>query len=115
MSAITNEMLSQRLDLLEKQIAALLANDVPESNTKKQPKSIKKQKTTDDDKPKTKRISGYILYSKTYRDEVKDSLSTHDYKPKNTEIMCKLAQNWKALDDHEREQWNTKAKAIANE
>ena len=56
--------------------------------------------------------SGFILYSNAHRDEVKESLTEGDEKPKNTDIMKKLAENWKLLSDEDREKWNTKAKEI---
>ena len=116
--AMTIEMLAERVAVLEKQMASLLTNQVGEvevvekPKASKKPKKEKKDKDSDDEKPKTKRISGYILYSKANRDEVKDELTTEDEKPKNTDIMCKLAENWKALSDEERAEWNAKAKEM---
>ena len=116
--AITIEMLAERVAVLEKQMASLLANQVDEDQVVEKPKAAKKakkekkDKDSDDEKPKTKRISGYILYSKANRDDVKAELTTEDEKPKNTDIMCKLAENWKALSDEERAEWNAKAKEM---
>ena len=86
-----------RVQLLEKQIAQLLSD-----------------KTIDvsDDKPKKKRTSGYILYSNSMRDEVKEALTTDGEKPKNPDIMRELAKNWKALSEDEQEVWKAKAKEI---
>ena len=115
---MTLEMLVERVAVLEKQMASLLANQVGEVELVEKPKASKKtkkekkDKDSDDEKPKTKRISGYILYSKANRDDVKAELTTDDEKPKNTDIMCKLAENWKALSDEERSEWNTKAKEM---
>ena len=115
---MTIEMLAERVAVLEKQMASLLANPVGEveivdkSKASNKPKKEKKDKDSDDDKPKTKRISGYILYSKANRDDVKAELSSEEEKPKNTDIMCKLAENWKALSDEERSEWNAKAKEM---
>ena len=118
---MTLEMVAERVAVLEKQMASLLANQVGEvevvdvvdkPKASKKPKKEKKDKDSDDDKPKTKRISGYILYSKANRDEVKAELTVADEKPKNTDIMCKLAENWKALSDEERGEWNAKAKEM---
>ena len=107
----TLEILAERVAVLEKQIALLLSEkavDVSETKPTKKPKKVKE----DDDKPKKKRTSGYILYSNAHRDEVKESLTEGDEKPKNTDIMKKLAENWKLLNDEEREKWNTKAKEL---
>ena len=66
------------------------------------PKKTKKSKKnnasdSEDEKPKKKRVSGYILFSNASRDEVRDSLTTDDEKPKNTDIMKQLAKLWKEL------------------
>ena len=90
------------------------AVDVSESKDTKDTKAAKKTKKVkeDDDKPKKKRTSGYILYSNAHRDEVKESLTEGDEKPKNTDIMKKLAENWKLLSDEDRDKWNAKAKEL---
>ena len=114
MAPNNDQILAERVAVLEKQIALLLSEkavDVSDTKDAKAPKKPKKSKD-DDDKPKKKRTSGYILYSNAHRDEVKDSLTEGDEKPKNTDIMKKLAENWKALEDDEKEKWNTKAKEI---
>ena len=63
------EMVAERVAVLEKQMASLLANQgdevVEKPKAPKKAKKEKKDKDSDDEKPKTKRISGYILYSKT--------------------------------------------------
>ena len=110
----TLEILAERVAVLEKQMALLLSEkavDVSETKPTKKSKKVK----DDDDKPKKKRTSGYILYSNAHRDEVKESLTEGDEKPKNTDIMKKLAENWKLLGDDEREKWNTKAKELKAE
>ena len=107
--SMTIETLSQRIEVLEKQLAIL--NNHQESH---KPKKIKKSKDDSDseDKPKTKRTSGYILFSNANRDEVRDSLTKDDVKPKNTDIMKELARRWKDLSDEDKEPWNAKAKDI---
>ena len=120
----TLEILTERVAVLEKQMALLLSEkaiDVSETKPTKKSKKVKddddkpKKVKDDDDKPKKKRTSGYILYSNAHRDEVKESLTEGDEKPKNTDIMKKLAENWKLLSDDEREKWNTKAKELKAE
>jgi hypothetical protein len=115
--SITIEVLAERVAVLEKQLALLLSDkavDVSESKDTKDTKAAKKTKKVkeDDDKPKKKRTSGYILYSNAHRDEVKESLTEGDEKPKNTDIMKKLAENWKLLSDEDRDKWNAKAKEL---
>ncbi len=122
--ALTIEILSQRVEVLEKQMAALLADnstkidDKPKNKTKKDDKEDKPKKKTkkedNEDKPKKKRVSGYLLFSKVNRDDVKQELFG-DEKPKNSEIMVELGKRWKALEDEEREEWNRQAKEAASE
>ena len=116
--AMTIEQLSQRIEVLEKQMALLLADKKEQSDVKadkpKKPKKSKKDQDSDDEKPKKKRVSGYLMFSSVHRDEVKQELFGED-KPKNSEIMVELGKRWKALTDEEREEWNAKAKAKADE
>ena len=116
---MTIELLTQRVDVLEKQIALLLTDNTLHDNTKAKTKKDKKEKknskssndSDEESKPKKKRVSGYLLYSSAMRDDVKKDLFGDD-KPKNSEIMVELGKRWKALTDEEREEWNTKAKDI---
>ena len=104
------ELLTQRVEVLEKQIALLLADKNLETS-KKDKKVKKEKKSTDSDdetKPKKKRVSGYLLFSSAMREDVKKELFGDD-KPKNSEIMVELGKRWKALNDEDREEWNTKA------
>ena len=109
--SMTLELVAQRVDALEKQMKDLLDDT---NKKQKKPKKEKKDKKSDsdDDKPKTKRTSGYILYSNAHRDEVKEELSDGETKAKNTDVMRKLAENWKALDDEGKAEWNAKAKEL---
>ena len=109
--SLTIEILAERVAVLEKQIAMLLSEKAVDVSEVKPTKKSKKVKE-DEDKPKKKRTSGYILYSNAHRDQVRDSLVDGDEKPKNTDIMKKLAENWKLLSDEDRELWNTKAKEL---
>ena len=109
--SVTIEILAERVAVLEKQIALLLSEKAVDVSETKPNKKLKKVKD-DDVKPKKKRTSGYIIYSNADRDEVKESLTEGDEKPKNTDIMKKLAENWKLLSDEDREKWNTKAKEL---
>ena len=116
--SITIEVLAERVAVLEKQIALLLSEKAvnvatPAQDTKDTKAAKKAKKVKEDDgQPKKKRTSGYILYSNAHRDEVKESLTEGDEKPKNTDIMRKLAENWKLLSDEDRDKWNTKAKEL---
>ena len=86
-----------------------------ETPSKSKSKSKKEAKTkTDEDKPKTKRApTGYLMYSKAVRDEVKTELTAalgEDDKLKPQEVVVAIAAKWKALEQEERDEWNTKAK-----
>ena len=107
--SMTLEIVAQRVEVLEKQMADLLGD---KKKSDKKAKKEKKAKDTDDDEPKKKKgPSGYLLYSKVTRDEAKEKLAKEsDEKPKSTEIMKELGAMWKALTDDERTGWNDKAK-----
>ena len=115
--SMTLELVAQRVEVLEKQIAQLLSDKTTDVSDDKPKKKAKKEKKadSDDDKPKKKRISGYILYSNSMRDEVKEALTLDGEKPKNPDIMRELAKNWKALSEDEQEVWKAKAKEIKDD
>lgn len=111
--AMTIEILSERVESLEKQLALLMGNNnEPEKPIKTKKTKKTKDDSSDDEKPKVKRVSGYILFSNATRDEVRDSLNNGDEKPKNTDIMKELARRWKDLSDEDKEPWNAKAKEL---
>ena len=113
MSSTTNANIVQRLDLLEKQVALLMKTDAvvaPVPDAKKKAKAVKKEVVSDDEKPKKKRTSGYLLYSADKREAVKAKLTAGDAKLKNQDIMTELGAMWKALSDEDRAVWNDKAK-----
>ena len=114
---MTLEIAQQRIEVLEKQMAMLLADKVLDVSDEKPKKKPKKEKNTDtgDEKPKKKRISGYILFSNANRDEVKEELTVDGEKPKNPDVMKELAKRWKALEQEEQNVWNEKAQAIKEE
>ena len=109
------EILAQRVELLEKQLADMLKNNNTETKDK-QTQTSKKQKTSKKDSPKKERVkstTGYIQYSNAHRDEVKELLTSQsDEKPKNTDIMRQLASKWKELSDDDKNVWNEKAKEL---
>ena len=112
MSSVTTT--NQRLDLLEKQVALLLKADAPVvaqvPDVKKKAKAVKKEVVSDEEKPKKKRTSGYLLYSSENREVVKTKLTADGAKLKNQDIMTELGAMWQALSDEEKAVWNDKAK-----
>lgn len=117
--SMTLELVAQRIEVLEKQMAHLVADS--QSHKKKEEKKEKKQKkekkSTDDDEPKKKRaLTGYNLYCKAMRDEAKTQLADEsDEPPKSQDIMKKIGAMWKALDEEETQEWNDKAKELKDD
>jgi hypothetical protein len=58
---------------------------------------------------KKKSINGYILFTKENRQDC--SQRNPDMSP--TQITSALSQEWKALEQSERDEWNTRAKSVA--
>ena len=111
---MTIELLAERVTVLEKQVAMLLANN----KKMKCRKNKKSASGSDDDKPKKKRLSGYLLYINAHRDEAKSKLESKlkgDEKVKTTDVTKKLAEMWKAQKESVREEWNNKAKKMKEE
>lgn len=114
---------SMRVDALEKTLASQLKVQTNPVDDKKKEKEDKKEKAAakkdkkakaDPADVKPKRVTGYILFCNSNRDDVKTKLSLDDEKPKNTEVLTELARLWKAIDLDEKEEWNAKAKAKSN-
>ena len=122
--SMTIEIVAQRVAALESQMSELSTKmeelvKVVSKKEKKEKKEKKAKKdavsSDDEDKPKKKRVSGYILFSNANRDDVKEKLAEGDEKPKNTEVMKELAKMWKELGDDEKEVWNAKAKELKDD
>lgn len=116
---MSSTTITQRLELLEKQVALLLKADIPVEavpDTKKKVKAAKKEAVvSDEEKPKKKRTSGYLVYSAHMRESVKTKLTSDGAKLKNQDIMTELGAMWKALSDEDRAKWNEKAKGSDDE
>jgi len=117
MSSTNNANIIQRLEIIEKQLAVILKADVPvevvpevKDKPTKKVKAVKKEVSSDEEKPKKKRTSGYLLYSADMRETVKTKLTSDGAKLKNQDIMTELGAMWKALSDEEKAPWNEKAK-----
>jgi hypothetical protein len=128
--SVTIDILSQRMEVIEKQMKQIkmildkmemkdTSNEFKQSNktAKKSDNKTKKNskknniKNGDEnlDTNKKKKISGYILFSKTMRDDAKNKLTTNNYNPKQSEIMKELGSMWKSLTANEQDDWKTKA------
>ncbi len=105
---MTLEIVANRIAELEKLMTAVMAK-LEEKEEK--PKKVKKEKSPKKEKadgePKKKRgLTGYLLFSKEKRSEVKAELG--EVKP--TEVVTEVAKRWKALTEEERATWNERAK-----
>jgi hypothetical protein len=87
---------SMRVDALEKTLASQLNVQPKPVDDKKKEKEDKKEKAVakkekkakvDPADAKPKRVTGYILFCNSNRDDVKTKLSIDDEKPKNTEVL----------------------------
>jgi hypothetical protein len=119
--SMTIEMLTNRVENLEKQLALILKqgnSEVEVKKSKKEPKEpkAKKEKKSKNDSSdeevevkKKRGTNGYILFSKSVREEVIAKLTVGDEKPKNTEIMKQQAAMWAEVDADEKAEWNAKA------
>ena len=109
--SMTLELAVERIVELERQMADVLKRlDEPAVKPAKETKAAKKspKKEKPDGEPKKKRgLTGYLLFAREKRAEVKADLG--DVKP--TEVITEVAKRWKAMTDDERVTWNTRAKA----
>jgi hypothetical protein len=108
--SMTLVMAVERIVELERQMADVLKRiDAPVAKPVKETKAAKKspKKEKPDGEPKKKRgMTGYLMFAREKRTEVKAELG--DVKP--TEVITEVAKRWKALTDDERMTWNTQAK-----
>ena len=105
--SMTLEIVAARIQQLETQMERVLEL-VEEKEVKR--KGAKKPKAEKAEKAKRRGMTGYILYSKTNRAEVKAEMEG----AKPTEVVTALAKMWKELSEPERQEWNVRAKE-ANE
>ena len=86
------------------------ADEKPVAKSKASPKS----KKDDPEKPKTKRgPTGYLMYASAVRPDVRAEMEAEleeGTKVKPQEVVKAIAAKWKALEQAERDEWNTKAK-----
>lgn len=114
---MTLEMVAQRVQVLENQMK-LLMSERPDGDDKTESKSKgkgkdKKEKIAKEDKPKRK-PSGYNLFCKANRSDAVQSIIDEQninegVKPSNQDVMRKLGEMWKALDEEEQKEWKDKA------
>lgn len=121
---MATKALQMRVDELEKLVASLnekITNieappkkatiDVGGMGTKKETKGLKKDGT-----PRKKRAPcGYMIFSNEKRADVREELveEADGEKVPPGAVVKKLAELWNALDEEEKEPYNTRAKEMA--
>jgi hypothetical protein len=75
-----------------------------EEDKPKKAKATKAKSDSEEDKPK-KKMNAYVLFSKENRAQVKEENPDMDSKA----VTKELAQQWKDLDDDEKQEWKDKA------
>ena len=100
------------IKIVRKRGPVVKKDDDKPAKTKKSKKVTKA--TKEGDEPKAKRApTGYLLYSKDARASVKEELTEkldEDDKLKPQDVVSAIAVRWKALEQEERDEWNSKAK-----
>ena len=113
------EEATEFLDLGSLKIERKRGPSPKKTEEKTKPKKSTKTKKDESDEPKPKRPpTGYLLYSKDVREEIKTDLTEaldEDEKLKAKDVVVAIAARWKALDQEERDVWNTRAKSNAEE
>lgn len=117
---MTLEMANERVTELEKQMAEVMKRlemSVAVEEKPKKSKKPKEEKQEKEEKPKKKRsMTGYLLYAKEKRPEVKDELVANgNENPKPTEVITEVAKRWKAMSEDEQGEWNERAKTATDD
>ena len=116
MSTMTLEIVANRIAELEKQMSMVmekldLTSEKPKKETKKPSKKAKKEEAAEGEPKKKRGMTGYLLFAKEKRSDVKAELvEGGNESPKPTEVITEVAKQWKGLSDEEREEWNERAK-----
>ena len=124
--SINTSALVERVDELEKLVVTLnekiqlleaapkkVVIEAGDKATKKESKGLKKDGT-----PRKKRAPcGYMVFSNEKRAEVREELvaEADGEKVPPGAVVKKLAELWNALDENEKEPYNTRAKEMATE
>ena len=110
---MTLEMANKRVEELEKQMAEVMSRlGMKEEKPKK---GVKVEKTEKVDKKK-RGMTGYLLFAKEKRPEVKAELIANgNENPKPTEVITEVAKRWKAMGEEEQGEWNERAKTVSDD
>ena len=116
--------LEDRVDMLEKKLAAANIHTPPEpTNTKKGAKKEKvtkdkdKEKNKDDNKDKKTKTSGYILFGKANRADIVQQMTDNNngVKPSNQLVLSEIAKHWRELSDEDKKPFLEQAEIIKNQ
>ena len=109
------EEAERELNLGELKIQRKRGPVAKKSVTKPEKKAKKATKEADPEKPK-KRLTGYLLFSKEMRPEMKAAYEAEleeGEKLQSKTVVAALASAWKALSAEEQAEWKAKAAAAA--
>ena len=114
---MTLEMANKRVTELEKQMGEVMKRLEMSQTVEEKPKKTKKVKEEKEEKPKKKRgMTGYLLYAKEKRPEVKEELIANgNENPKPTEVITEVAKRWKVMSEEEQGEWNERAKTACDD
>ena len=112
---MSNAELENRIQMLESVVLKLtdkLSMTNLEEGSKKSGAKAKEPKATKKDGTLRKKpsLSGYMLFSNENRAQAKDDLLQDKEKLARGELMKRLGEMWKALDEEERQDYNSRAK-----
>lgn len=114
--------LEDRVEMLEKKLAAANIHTPPEpTNTKKGAKKEKvtkdKEKDKDDNKEKKTKTSGYILFGKANRADIVQQMTDNNngVKPSNQLVLSEIAKHWRELSDEDKKPFLEQAEIIKNQ
>jgi len=107
--AMTIEQLTKMVEALTMRVEELeKLNKGAVEEPKKTKKEKKEKKPVYPNKPK--KTTGYLIYSNSVRDEVKEQLIAGGGEGKPMEVVQAIAAKWKELGNEEKAIWNEKAK-----
>ena len=109
---MTLEMANKRVEELEKQMAEVMSRLGMKEEKPKKEKGVKAEKV----EKKKRGMTGYLLFAKEKRPEVKAELIANgNENPKPTEVITEVAKRWKGMGEKEQTEWNERAKTVSDD
>tara|TARA_B100001094_G_C18017977_1_gene713607 strand:+ start:217 stop:573 length:357 start_codon:yes stop_codon:yes gene_type:complete len=109
------EKANERVKELEKQMSEVMRRLEMKAEKGKEKGKEKEKGKVDKDKKK-RGMTGYLLFAKEKRPEVKEELvEGGNESPKPTEVITEVAKRWKAMSEEEQGEWNERAKTETDE